>query len=79
MMAGSCGQRLKGTRKGESSRFLCDKPSSAGLAHLVRGSSRRIHDHVGNPSGRTHEYQSDQPSATASSAFARATLPERER
>ena len=40
-------QRLKGTRKGESSHLLCDTLFAAELAPVVRGSSRRIHDYVG--------------------------------
>jgi hypothetical protein len=74
-MARKSEQGLKGTRKGESSWLLCDRPVWAGLAPLVRGSSRRIHDYVGGPSGSIHEYQSDQPSSKASSAFARTALP----
>ena len=68
---------VKGTRKGESSSLLCDRSFATGLATLVRGSSRRIHDNVGGPSGSIHEYQSDQPSSKASSTFARTALPGR--
>ena len=74
-MAGQGEQRLKGTRKGESSRTLCDRSPATGFATLVRGSSRRIHDYVGKPLGLIHEYQSDQPSSKASSVFARTALP----
>jgi hypothetical protein len=37
-----------------------------------------IAGNVGKPSGRIHEYQSDQPSSIASSAFARTALPTQE-
>jgi len=74
-MARQSEQGLKGTRKGESSSLLCDRSLATGFAPLVRGSSRRIHDYVGGPSGSIHEYQSDQPSSKASSAFARTALP----
>jgi hypothetical protein len=75
MRAGLSGRRLKGRRKGEPSRFAMRHAFVAGLALLVRGSSRRILDHVGSLSRLIHEYQSDQPSALASSAFARTALP----
>jgi len=74
MKAGLREQRPGGRRKGEPSCCAMRQAITAGPATLVRGSSRRIHDHVGNPSGLIHEYQSDQPSATASSAFARTAL-----
>jgi hypothetical protein len=75
MKAGPCERRPRDPRKGEPSRFAMRQAITAGPAILVRGSSRRIHDHVGNPSGRIHEYQSDQPSAINLSAFARFALP----
>ena len=74
MKAGLCERRPRGRRKGEPSRYAMRQAITAGPATQVRGSSRRIHDHVGNPFGLIHEYQSDQPSATASSAFARTAL-----
>jgi hypothetical protein len=74
-MAGLGEQRLGTTRKGEPSLTAMRQAREAGLAPLVRGSSRRIHDHVGSLQGLIHEYQSDQPSANRSSAFARIALP----
>ena len=74
MKAGLCERRLRDRRKGEPSRCAMRQAITAGPATLVRGNSRRIHDHVGEAQALIHEYQSDQPSATASSAFARPAL-----
>ena len=78
-MAGLSGQRLRATRKGEPSLTPMRQAQTAGLAPLVRGSSRRIHDHVGKMEILIHEYQVDQPSANSFSAFARAALLYREK
>ena len=81
MKAGPCERRPGNPRKGESSCYAMRQAITAGPATLVRGSSRRIHDHVGGTSrssgsrGLIHEYQSDQPSAKNLSAFARFALP----
>jgi hypothetical protein len=74
-MAGLCEQRPGTTRKGEPSLAAMRQAHTAGLAPLVRGSSRRTHDHVGRAQPLIHEYQSDQPSANRFSAFARMALP----
>ena len=78
-MAGLCERRPRGRRKGEPSCAAMRQACEAGFALLVRGSSRRILDHVGGLSRLIHEYQSDQPSATASSAFARIALQRRKK
>jgi len=75
MKAGPCERRLRDPRKGEPSCFAMRQAITAGPATLVRGSSRRIHDHVGRTCVLIHEYQSDQPSAIYLSAFARFALP----
>ncbi len=75
MKAGPCERRLGIPRKGEPSCFAMRQAITAGPATLVRGSSRRIHDHVGGTKVLIHEYQSDQPSAKNLSAFARFALP----
>jgi hypothetical protein len=77
-MAGLGEQRLGTTRKGEPSLTAMRQAYTVELAPLVRGSSRRIHDHVGRDQTLIHEYQSDQPSANRFSAFARMALPGKE-
>ena len=66
--------KAEGPRKGEPSSSPMRQARAAGLARLVRGSSRRIHDYVGRDQSLIHEYQSDQPSAKTSSAFAHAAM-----
>ena len=75
MKARPCERKPRIPRKGESSCFAMRQAITAGPATLVRGSSRRIHDHVGGTKVLIHVYQSDQPSANNLSAFARFALP----
>ena len=75
MKAGPSERRPGNPQKGEPSCFAMRQAITAGPAILVRGSSRRIHDHVGGTEVPIHEYQSDQLSATNLSAFARFALP----
>jgi len=73
-MTGRHGHGPRNPRKGEPSSAPMRQAFMAGLAMLVRGSSRRIHDHVGRARTLIHEYQSDQPSAITSSVHAQAAL-----